>query len=138
MPCLGGMAVPERGSPAMPSGDSLTPEQRVTRAQLAAARLHATHDSRELTAPARRAFLARFEEEVDPGGTLAPEERQRRAEHAKRAYFLQLAFRSSKARRLRRNADALDAEVASSEQSADDSGPAGAEDPQGDLEGGEA
>lgn len=127
----------------MPSGDSLTPQQRVIRAQIAAARLHATHDSREVTAPARQAFMARFEEEVDPGGTLPPEERQRRVEHAKRAYFLKLAFRSSKARRLRRNADALDAEVASSEQcadktgQADDSGLACAEDPQGGLEGGE-
>lgn len=47
-----------------------------------------------------------------------------------------MAFNSAKARRLRRNADALDAEVAPSEQSADHSGLAGAENPQGDLEGG--
>jgi len=44
------------------------------------------------------AFMARFEREVDPDGTLA-EERARRAEAARKAYFAQLAHKSAKARR---------------------------------------
>jgi len=43
--------------------------------------------------------LDRFEREVDPDGVLPPEERRRRAEHARKAYFLRLALASSKARR---------------------------------------
>lgn len=79
--------------------ERLTPEQRSLRASLAAHKLHATHDSRELTANGRKAFLDRFEREVDPDGTLSPAERSRRAAHARSAYFKGLAFRSSKARR---------------------------------------
>ena len=37
---------------------SLTPEQRRLRAQIGAHSLHAKHDSRELTLPARRAFMS--------------------------------------------------------------------------------
>ena len=50
---------------------------------------------------ARREFLARFERDVDPDGTLHPAERARRAEHAKRAYFARLALKSVQARRRR-------------------------------------
>jgi hypothetical protein len=50
------------------------------------------------TAPARAAFLARFEAEVDPEGILPPEERARRAEFARKAYFAGMAFKSAKAR----------------------------------------
>ena len=45
--------------------------------------------------------MARFEREVDPDGTLAPEERARRAEAARKAYFAQFAHKSAKARRRR-------------------------------------
>jgi hypothetical protein len=51
------------------------------------------------TAPGRRAFLERFEREVDPDGVLPAAERARRAEHARKAYFTALALRSAKARR---------------------------------------
>jgi len=51
--------------------------------------------------PARETFLKRFEKEVDPDGTLPPEERRQRAEHAKRAYMLRLAKRSAVARKAR-------------------------------------
>jgi hypothetical protein len=54
------------------------------------------------TAPARAAFLARFEREVDPDGVLDPIERARRATFARRKYFAALALTSSKARRRRR------------------------------------
>jgi hypothetical protein len=59
-----------------------------------------THDRTARTRPARETFLKRFEKEVDPDGTLPPEERRQRAEHAKRAYMLQLAKRSAAARKL--------------------------------------
>jgi hypothetical protein len=62
-----------------------------------------TTDRKARTAAGRAAFLDRFEREVDPDGTLAPEERARRAENARRAYFYALALRSAQARRKRRH-----------------------------------
>jgi hypothetical protein len=58
-----------------------------------------TPDRAARTAPARAAMLARFETQVDPDGTLPPNERARRAEHARRAHFLRLALRSAQSRR---------------------------------------
>lgn len=83
----------------MPTREPLTPEQRSLRARIAAHKLHATHDSREITAPARQAFDQRFEDEVDPDRVLPEAERRRRVEQARKAYFTQLALASSKARR---------------------------------------
>jgi hypothetical protein len=83
------------------SQSKLSPSERSLRARIAAHKLHATHDSRELTAPARAAALKRFETEVDPHGELPDAERIRRAEHARKAYFTQLAFKSAQARRRR-------------------------------------
>jgi len=80
---------------------ALTPSERILRARLAARVLHASVDSREHTKPARRIFMARFEDQVDPDRVLTSAERARRAEHAKKAYFTQLAFKSAKARRRR-------------------------------------
>jgi hypothetical protein len=60
-----------------------------------------TRDRGARTRPARETFLKRFEKEVDPDGTLPPEERRQRAEHAKRAYMLRLAKRSAAARKAR-------------------------------------
>ncbi len=62
-----------------------------------------TADPTARTEPARRQFEARFEREVDPDGVLPPEERARRAAHARKAYFAQLALASAKARRARAN-----------------------------------
>ncbi len=73
--------------------------KRVLQARMAAHALHAkVSDPSAHTAAARKAFLSRFEREVDPDGVLDPQERARRAEHAKKAYFLRLAAASSKAR----------------------------------------
>jgi hypothetical protein len=72
---------------------------RTLQARMAAYVLHSLYDSKELTAPARRAFNARFEKEVDPDGNLPLAERARRAEAAKKAYFLRLALKSAQARR---------------------------------------
>lgn len=77
----------------------LTPEQRSLRARLGGLTTAARHDTREITAPARRAFLQRFEDEVDPDRTLPPPERARRAEAAKRLHFARLAMKSAQARR---------------------------------------
>lgn len=60
-----------------------------------------TYDRSARTRPAREAFLKRFETEVDPDGTMPPEERRRLAQHAKRAYMLRLAKRAVAARRAR-------------------------------------
>jgi len=79
----------------------MTPSEMSLRGRIGAAVLHATHDSRENSAAGRAAFLDRFEREVDPDGTLAPEERQKRAKAAKSAYFSRLSLRSLRARRAR-------------------------------------
>ncbi len=81
------------------AGRSSDHNERVLRARMAAHLLHAqVKDPAGHTASARAAFLSRFEREVDPDGVLEPTERFRRAEHAKKAYFLRLALASRKAR----------------------------------------
>ena len=56
-----------------------TPAERSLQARLAAHALHAEIDDPTAhTAPARQAFLDRFEREVDPEGVLEPKERARR------------------------------------------------------------
>lgn len=61
-----------------------------------------TDDRSARTAPARAAFLDRFERQVDPDGTLDPAERAKRAKHARTAHFHRLALRSAEARRARK------------------------------------
>jgi hypothetical protein len=58
-----------------------------------------TTDRAARTANARRAMLDKFEQQVDPDGTLQPAERARRAEHARKAHFKRLALKSVQARR---------------------------------------
>src|SRR5215212_4973983 len=88
-----------------PSRDAITvilefdPDEMSRRGRIGAHRLHATHDPRETTAKTREVFLTQFEREVDPDGALSPEERRRRAEHAKKAHFARLARLSAAARR---------------------------------------
>jgi hypothetical protein len=74
------------------------------RGRIGAHRLHATHDSREITQAARTAFLSKFLAEADPDGVLPEAERLRRAEHARKAYFARLALKSARARSRSRNA----------------------------------
>jgi hypothetical protein len=82
---------------------SLSPEQRSLRASIAANTLHATYDSRELTANARAAFRKRFLIQVDEATPGLPEvERLRRAEHLFRAHMQRLAVRSAKVRAARK------------------------------------
>lgn len=82
---------------------SLSPEQRSLRASIAAHAMHARHDSLEITANARAAFLTRFLREVDEASPGLPEaERLRRAEHLLRAHMKKLALRSARARAARK------------------------------------
>jgi len=67
------------------------PAEMALRGRIGAYRLHATHDPRETTRKARERFLERFEWEVDPDGALPKDERSRRAEYARKAYFARLA-----------------------------------------------
>ena len=78
---------------------ALTHEQAVAAGRLGAHRLHASGKTN--TAPARRAFDKRFEDEVDPDRVLAPDVRAKRAEHARKAHFIEMAAKSAKARRKR-------------------------------------
>jgi len=64
--------------------------------------MHARYDSREVSQPARDAFMRRFLREVDPDQSLPEEERARRAEYAKKAYFTRLALRSAQVRAARK------------------------------------
>jgi len=76
------------------------PEDRAMIARIASHSSWAkTHDRTARTAPARAAFLDRFERQVDPDGKLPPEERAQRADSARRAYFARLALKSARARR---------------------------------------
>jgi len=85
------------------AADHLTAAQRTLRARANAHSSWAhTEDRAARTAAARRAAMGRFERQVDPDGVLPPVERARRADNAKRAYFAELALKSSKARARRR------------------------------------
>jgi hypothetical protein len=96
-------SVPPAPSPAREAGD---PAERSLRARLAAYAMHAQHDSRETSANGRAAFRAKFDREVDPEGLLDPQERRRRAEQARRAYFARLSLAAAKARQAKRAARA--------------------------------
>jgi hypothetical protein len=75
------------------------PDEMARRGRIGAHVTHSRDDPRELTAPAREAFLSKFEREVDPDGALAPEERRRRAEHARKAHMARISRLSAIARR---------------------------------------
>lgn len=85
----------------MTGRDGLTPGERTLRARMAAYALHSRYDPQQTTAPARRAFASRFLDQVDPDRRLPEQERQRRAEAAKKAYFTKLAYLSARRRRVR-------------------------------------
>ncbi len=75
----------------------LSTAERSLRGRIAAYSLHAQGGTN--TAPARRAFLSKFEAEVDPEHILPVCERLRRAACARKAHFAKLALKSAKARR---------------------------------------
>jgi hypothetical protein len=81
---------------------SLSPKLRSQRARIGAYALHAKRDARETTAAARAAFDVRFLNQVDPDRVLPEDERARRAEAARKAYFTKLAYRSARSRGARK------------------------------------
>lgn len=88
----------------MAASTSLTPEQRAQRARIAALTRWSREDPAASAARGQAGLLARFLREVDPDSQLPEQERQRRAEAARRAHMTRLAFASSKARAGRRSA----------------------------------
>jgi hypothetical protein len=80
----------------------MTPERRRRRARIAAHASWAnTSDRTARTSAGTKAFLDRFERQVDPEGVLPDEIRAAMAKHARTAYMLQLAEKSAAARRRR-------------------------------------
>lgn len=92
----------------MPFGDAghMSPTPDVNRSLTARIAAHTrwarTVDRSAATAAARTAFETRFEREVDPQGTLSPDERAKRVDHARKAYFQRLAVLSARRRRAQR------------------------------------
>ena len=85
----------------------LSPSERTLRARIGAHSLHAQRDSRVTTAPGRKAAAdklnARLLAEIDPDSILPLDERARRLEHARKAYFGRLALKRSKKGRIGAN-----------------------------------
>lgn len=82
---------------------SESPTERSLRASAAAYTKWAHTDDRPAaTAAARTAARNRFEKLVDPDGRLDPDERTRRADMARRAFYADMARKSIAARRKRR------------------------------------
>ena len=72
------------------------------------------------TATACAAALAKFEREVDPEGVLAPEERRRRAEHARKAHLARISLRSAKVRKIRAEIARMKSEIVAESAGAED------------------
>jgi hypothetical protein len=76
-----------------------TPEQRSLAGRIGAHSSWAkTADRAARTEPARRASLARFEQQVDPDGVMTPEQRTAAADSARRAYMSRLSLLAAQAR----------------------------------------
>lgn len=78
----------------------MTPEERTARAKLGAHTSWAnTADPTARTEAGRRAAEMRFEKQADPDGVLTPQERARRAEHLRKAFYARMQLASATARR---------------------------------------
>lgn len=83
----------------MATGDD-SPNLRSMRRRFGAYESWAKKEDRAArTWPARKAALDRFEREVDPDGSLTPQERARRAEWARKAHMQRMAMKSAAARK---------------------------------------
>jgi hypothetical protein len=80
------------------------PSDMSVRGRIGAAVTHSRHDSKEITAAGRKAFLGKFYDLVDPDGKLPPEERERRAAKARQAHFLRLSRLSALSRAAKKKA----------------------------------
>ncbi len=83
----------------MAASTTLTPSEKSQRARMGGYAVAAKYDTKALTQPARAARDQKFIDEVDPDGKLPQEERDRRVEAARTAYFTKLAYQSARARR---------------------------------------
>jgi hypothetical protein len=90
----------------MAASKNLTPSQRQTRSRQASHTSWAnTADRTARTAPGRQGMLRKFEDQVDPDRTLPADERAKRAESARKAFYTQLSAKAVKARRQRAGDD---------------------------------
>jgi hypothetical protein len=78
---------------------TLSHQEAVLRGRIGGFAAAAANNTHELTLPARKAFLAKFERQVDPHQVLPEEERKRRAMAARKAHFARLALKSAQKRR---------------------------------------
>jgi hypothetical protein len=88
---------------------NLSPAELSLRGSLGAAALHAKGGTN--TRAAFEARMEKYRQQVDPTGSLTPEEREKRAEHARRADMIRMSLKAAKARRLRKQAAELEAEA---------------------------
>lgn len=78
----------------------MTDDQRSQIARIAANERWAMEQDRSAaTQPARDAMYRKFEDQVDPERKLAPEERGKRVQNARTAYYSRIAMKSAEARR---------------------------------------
>ena len=81
---------------------SLTPDQRSTRAKIAAAARWSAEDGHKNAIRAQQGLRAKFYRETRERFPDLPEDQiERRSEHAYKAHMLRLALKSSKARQAR-------------------------------------
>ena len=83
----------------MPGDPRFDPSLMALRGRIGGHATASRHDSKQLTSTARAVFRESFDKVVDPDGLLAPEERARRAAHARSEHFSRLAYLSAAARR---------------------------------------
>lgn len=91
------------------------PEERALVARIAAAeRWGRCTDRTAATAPARNGLRAKFAHEIDPDGTLPPDELERRVDDLQRAHMLRMSLKAQAGRRKAKEATAA-AEAAEAE-----------------------
>lgn len=93
---------PPPPGPGRPGETNLTPEQRTTRARIAALTRWSKEDPKAQAERMQEGLMEKFRRQVDPEGRLTEAERERRAEAARRAHMQRLALASSKARAARK------------------------------------
>ena len=77
----------------------MTKSERQQRARIGGFALAASRDPRDYTRAARRGFMRRFLDQVDPERKLPAAERERRARAALKAHMAGLALKSARKRR---------------------------------------
>jgi len=106
------------GSADHPHSAPEDPQKRRDRSELnriAALKRWGHSDGVAGTAPARDAFLSRFETEADPDGTLTAEERSIRAQRLRRAHMRELALQSAQTRRAKAKSKPTEGDVLQTE-----------------------